>query len=160
MPITFSGSPFLGGRTVVATLFNTELATNTATLQDSVVLNIPLEVGTWSFETLAMLGSTNFSTAGTRNGLRFTGIATLSGASFHVDNSAASPSQFPITYNSTNTVDYTRIASGQVASVRRIGNIVVSTAGNLIVTFAQQTATVDTSTQLLTPSFIRATRIS
>lgn len=158
--ITFSGSPFLGGRTVAVTILTTELATNTATLQDSTILNMPLEVGTWSFETLAMLGSDSFAAAGTRNGLRFSGTATLSGASFHVDNSAATPSQFPVVYNSASLVDYTRVASGQVASVRRIGNVVVTVAGNLIVTFAQQTATIGTSTQLLTPSFIRATRIS
>ena len=132
---------------------------NTVTLKTSPTLTIPLEVGTWAIEALIVINAgASFAAAGSRQKLHFDGTGAFTGAYYSIDNGAASGAGWPTT-RQTEAVNYEHLASGASTSTLRIGTLTVTAPGNLVVQYAQRTATAAASPTLAVPSYIRANKL-
>ena len=130
--------------------------TNTVTLKSSPTLTIPLEVGTWAIEALIVINAgASFAAAGSRQKLHFTGSGTFTGSYYSLDNGSAAGSGWPATRQS-GAVNLEHLASGASTSTLRLGTLVVTTPGDLVVQYAQRTAVAAANPTLSIPSYLKA----
>jgi len=138
--------------------------TESAAYVDSAVLTLPLTPGTWEFESLEHVGAgAAFATAGARCQLVFTGTGTMQpGARYIGTNANAASLTFPTTRNQQGTFTPGAQVSNAASSTAayRVGTIVVTAPGNLTVQFGSVAAVAGNAATLLTPSYIRARRVS
>ena len=132
---------------------------NTIVLKSSPALSVPLGVGTWAFESLIVVnGGAGFATAGTRQKLHFTGTGTFAGSYYTVDNGAAVSSAYPSNRQAL-AVNTEHLASANSSATLRIGTIVVTGPGLLVVQYAQRTATAAANPGLAVASYLRVTPV-
>lgn len=136
------------------------LASNTITRQASAKAKLTLAPGTYFIETYAVLSSSAYATAGTRENLSFTGSATGIGrieqASFaSTDPNGPPPYVMQKSYSLLS--EYGDVGYSLV--VKRYGRLVVTAQGDIAISAAQYTAVAGT-VSLLAGSFIKATRLS
>ncbi len=130
--------------------------TNTVTLKSSPTLTIPLEVGTWAIEVLIVINAgASFAAAGSRQKLHFTGSGTFTGSYYSLDNGSAAGTGWPATRQS-GAVNFEHLASGASTSTLRLGMLVVTVPGNLVVQYAQRTAVAAANPTLSIPSYLKA----
>jgi hypothetical protein len=136
--------------------------TNSATLTDSTYLTLTLETGTWEIETLELVGSSSFATAGCRSQLFFTGTTSaIYGTKFRANANNAQPLNASPSWTGTaETVNSLSNSPTQSQVVVRRGQYVVTGSGTLKVQFAQSTATATQTATLFAGSFLRATKIA
>ena len=138
--------------------------TESAAYVDSAVLTLPLTPGTWEFESLEHVGAgAAFATAGAKCQLVFTGTGAMQpGARYIGTNANAASLSFPTTRNQQGSGTPGAQASNAAASTAayRVGTIVVTAPGNLTVQFGSVAAVAGNAATLLTPSYIRARRVS
>lgn len=138
----------------------TQNVTNSNTLTNSTELQQTLVAGTYDFETLELIGSTAFGTAGTQSDLNFTGTASFLGTRMRGSAAATEPINVALTWGGTgesvNGVTNSPTSSGLVL---RRGRITVTAGGTLVVRFAQSTAVASESARLLPGSYLRTQRV-
>ena len=136
--------------------------TNSATFTDSTALQADLIAGaTYDFETLELVGSSAFATAGAQSQLAYTGTGTFYGTRFRGGASNVEPIN-----NSTNWGGSSESVNGQTNAptqsliVQRRGRIVTTTSGVLKIQFRQSTAVVAHYARLLVGSYLNVDRVS
>ena len=134
--------------------------TNSSALTDSTDLTISLEVGTYIFETLELVGSSAFATAGNKSALVFTGTGTMTGVALRAGANNVEPVNVTPSWGGTvQSVNATLAWGSQSAIANRRGRIVVTVAGTLKVQFAQNTAVAAHYARMHVGSYIRAKKL-
>jgi len=156
--VTRSDVDSRGGRRLSAQLVADETGDdNTTTLKTSATLTLALEAGTWNIEALIIVNAgTGFATVGSRQKISFTGTGTFTGTHiYNAQNGSANSTTYPTT-RAANAVDSEYPSSGNSTATLRLGRLVVTVPGSLVVQFAQRTAGSGSAPVLAVPSYIRA----
>ncbi len=120
---------------------NNQAVTNSATLTDSLALQKALGVGTYEIETLELLGSSAYASAGAKSRLTFTGTGTFTGYVARGNAAATTPINVAPTWGGPdNAVNSLIGGTGSSWIITRNGNLVVTAPGTLKVQFAQAAA--------------------
>lgn len=133
--------------------------TNSNAYTDSGSLAVSLGVGTWKIESLELVGSSAYATAGAQSRLTFTGVGTMSGVAMRTGGSTAEPTNLvPSWGGSGENVDRAIQYGTNSIIVRREGRIVVTAPGVLKVQFSQFTAVAAQYARMQIGSFLQATK--
>jgi len=145
----------------VALTEDEDLAANSETLQTSATLQVPLTPGTYLIRALTVInGNAAYAAAGTRHKLTFSGTGSFVGGAIYRNEPASTiATSYPTTRLAT-TLDTERVSTGLSAATFRMGKLVVTASGSLVIQGAQRTATADAYPSLAAPSYIEATRIA
>jgi len=136
--------------------------TNSATFTDSTTLQADLIAGaTYDFETLELVGSSAFATAGAQSQLAYTGTGTFYGAKFRGGASSVEPiNNAPSWGGSSDSVNGASNEPTKSLLVQRWGRIVTSTSGVLKVQFRQSTAVAAHYARLHIGSYLNVDRVA
>jgi len=148
-------------RLILAMATAVQDVTNSATLTPSTFLAATLEVGTYWIETLELVGSSAFASAGSKADLNFTGTGTFFGVRLRSGQNAAEPiNSAPSWGGSGDSMQGEIVFPVQSQMSRRSGTLVVSAPGTLRVRFAQFTAVSGQFARLHVGSYLRAEKIA
>ena len=136
--------------------------TNSATFTDSTTLQADLIAGaTYNFETLELIGSSAFATAGAQSQLAYTGTGTFYGIRFRNGASNVEPiNNAPTWGGSSEAVNGAVNLPTQSLMVKRWGRIVTTTSGVLKVQFRQSTAVASHYARLHIGSYLNVERVA
>ena len=136
--------------------------TNSATFTDSTTLQADLIAGaTYDFETLELVGSSAFATAGAQSQLAYTGTGTFYGTRFRGGASNVEPiNASPSWGGSGDTVNGAANEPAKSLLIQRLGRIVTTTSGVLKVQFRQSTAVASHYARLHIGSYLQVQRAS
>ena len=136
--------------------------TNSATFTDSTTLQADLIAGaTYDFETLELVGSSAFATAGAQSQLAYTGTGTFYGVRFRGSASNVEPINNPPTWGgSSDSVNGAANEPAKSLLVQRWGRIVTTTSGVLKVQFRQSTAVASHYARLHIGSYLNVDRVA
>ena len=136
--------------------------TNSATFTDSTILQADLIANaTYDFQTLELIGSSAFATAGVQSQLAYTGSGTFYGTRFRGGTSNVEPiNSAPNWGGSSESVNGVTNAPTQSLIVQRQGRIVTTTSGVLKVQFRQSTAVAAHYARLSIGSYLNVARVS
>jgi hypothetical protein len=144
----------------VAFVTSTQSVTNSATLTDSTEAQLILSPGVYEVETEEFIGSSDFTNAGSKSAVTFTGTLTVNSSSVDRANVAGSvPLNVAPTWDGggfglTSVIG----ANGFSFHNARKGKITVTVGGTLKIQFAQNTAVALQTATLIAGSYIKATR--
>ena len=135
--------------------------TNSATFTDSTTLQADLIAGaTYDFETLELVGSSAFATAGAQSQLAYTGTGTFYGVRLRAGISGVEPiNASPSWGGSGDTVNGAANEPAKSLLVQRLGRIVTTTSGVLKVQFRQSTAVAAHFARLHIGSYLNVHRV-
>ena len=136
--------------------------TNSATFTDSTILQADLIANaTYDFQTLELIGSSAFATAGAQSQLAYTGSGAFSGTRFRGSASNVEPvNSGPTWGGSGESVNGVTNEPAKSLLVQRRGRIVTTTSGVLKVQFRQSTAVAAHYARLSIGSYLNVQRIS
>jgi len=136
--------------------------TNSATFTDSTILQADLIANaTYDFQTLELIGSSAFATAGAQAQLAYTGSGTFSGTRFRGSASNVEPvNNAPTWGGSSDSVNGAANEPTKSLIVERRGRIVTTTSGVLKVQFRQSTAVAANYARLSIGSYLNVARVS
>lgn len=136
--------------------------TNSATFTDSTTLQADLIAGaTYNFETLELVGSSAFATAGAQSQLAYTGTGTFYGARFRGSASNVEPINNSSSWGgSSDSVNGAANEPAKSLLVQRWGRIVTTTSGVLKIQFRQSTAVAAHYARLHIGSYLNVDRVA
>jgi len=135
--------------------------TNSAAFTDSTHLAVALGIGTWDFETVEIVGSSAFASAGAKSQLVFTGTGTPIGSIERAGIANTDPVNAQPSYAGSSASVGSAIEYGaESIFVRRKGRVVVTVAGTLKIQFAQYAAVSGQYARMIPGSFLRATKVA
>ncbi len=136
--------------------------TNSATFTDSTALQADLIAGaTYGFETLELVGSSAFATAGAQSQLAYTGTGTFYGVRFRGSASNVEPINNSSSWGgSGDSVNGAANEPARSLLVQRWGRIVTTTSGVLKIQFRQSTAVANHYARLHIGSYLNVQRVS
>jgi len=134
--------------------------TNSATFTDSTTLQADLIAGaTYIFETLELVGSSAFATAGAQSQLAYTGTGTFYGTRFRGGASNVEPINAFLSWGgSSESANGTANEPAKSLFVQRWGRIVTTTSGVLKIQFRQATAVPNHYARLHIGSYLNVDR--
>lgn len=161
--VDFAQPPTVNGAALskLGMLTSDQSVTNSATLTDATQGQFTLGVGTWFIETLELIGSSDFTNAGSKGAVAFTGTWTVSESSVMRGGAGATTplNVGPSWGAGTDTLTSTIGANGSSFIIIRRGRVVVTVAGTVKLQFAQNTAVAAQTATLIGGSYIKADRV-
>lgn len=156
LPLANAGT---GG--AVAMVATDQSVTNTTTLTDSTAAQIALGTGTYFIETRELIGSSDFTNAGSKSAVAFTGTMSITEAGVERGGAAATVPQnvAPSWGQTTDTLTTSIGANGSSFYTHRWAVIVVTGAGTIKIQFAQNTAVAAQTATIIAGSYIKAVKL-
>jgi hypothetical protein len=148
-------------RLILAMATAVQDVTNSSTLTPSTFLTATLEVGTYRIDTLELVGSSAFATAGSKADLEFTGTGTFAGTRWRSIATSVEPINAALSWGgSGETLNGQTVGPVHSIIISRRGNLTVTAPGTLRVRFAQNTAVAAQFARLHVGSYLRAEKIA
>jgi hypothetical protein len=149
-----------GNRNTLAMALTDQSVTNSSALTDSASAQLALGLGTFFIESLEIIGSSDFTNAGAKGAVVFTGTWTISEASvIRGAVAATTPANATMAWQSASEGLPSIGSNGFSYIFMRRARVNVTAAGVVKLQFAQNTAVAANTATLIASSYIRATKV-